>query len=66
MEKMLKADLPVILSVGPNLPRFWRRRKLTFYRKTPEGAYVPAAYVRAHFVTATGLDGTWVRIASWG
>jgi len=63
---MLASDLPVILSVGPNLPRFWRRRKLTFYRKTETGELVPAAFVRAHYVTVTGLDDTHLRIASWG
>jgi len=65
-EELLRADVPVLLSVGPNLPRFWRRGELTFYRRLPNGTYAPANHTSAHFVVATGLDGEWMRISSWG
>lgn len=65
-EEMLERDIPVILSIGPNLPAFWRAEKLTLYRRTAEGAYLPAEATRAHFVTVTGLDGEYLRISSWG
>ncbi|MGM9661862.1 MAG: hypothetical protein ACI3WR_02080 [Oscillospiraceae bacterium] len=63
--EMLAQDLPVILAVGPNLPRFWEKQSLRLYRgQTPP--YVPAGRVRAHFLTVTAMDGEWLRISSWG
>ncbi len=62
---MLADDLPVILSIGPSFPRFWDADSLTLYRKT-EGGYAPAERASAHFLSATGLDGDWLRVSSWG
>lgn len=66
IDEMLKKDIPVILSVGPNFPKFWRKEKLSFYRKADDGSYIPAVKTRAHFVTVTGREGQWLQISSWG
>ncbi len=66
MESMLRADLPVILAIGLNLPRFWRRKKLTLYRRRPDGSMRPAARTNAHFVTVTAMDDEWLTVSSWG
>lgn len=63
---MLARDVPVILCIGQNVPLFWQKNKVTFYRKTAEGLYVGACSTKAHFVTITGMDGMWLRISSWG
>lgn len=63
---MLADDLPAILSVGPRFPRFWSREGLALYRRGEDGGYVGAGCVRAHFLTATGLDEEWIRVSSWG
>ena len=31
-----------------------------------DGSYVPSSSAIAHYVTATGCDGDWLRISSWG
>ena len=66
MEKMLEADLPVILSAGPNFPFFWRNEKACFYVRSEDGSFHPAAAVRSHYFTVTGMDAQWLRISSWG
>ena len=66
IDRMLSDDIPVILSVGPNLPFVWKKEKLTLYIKNHEGNYLQTVKTKAHFVTVTGRDGTWLRISSWG
>ena len=66
IDQMLSDDIPVILSVGPNFPLVWKKEKLTFYNKSPEGKYFPVTKIKAHFVTVTGRDGAWLQISSWG
>ena len=66
IETQLQHDIPVILAVGPNFPAFWGKKTVRFYRKTDTGAYIPASGARAHFITVTGLDETWMQISSWG
>lgn len=66
MKQMLAADLPVILTVGPNFPFIWRNQKLTFYQRRFDGSYIAACETNAHFITATAMDQEWVRISSWG
>ena len=63
---MLADDLPAVLSVGPGFPRVWSAEALTLYRRSEDGAYVEAGRARAHFLTATGLDGERIRVSSWG
>lgn len=66
IEKMLHADIPIILSVGPNFPLIWRKEKLNFYTRNSKGDFVVAARAKAHFVTVTGIDETMIQISSWG
>lgn len=66
VEAMLRQDIPVILSVGPNFPLFWQKNLLRFYVRRADGSMVPATATKAHYVTATGIDEKWVRISSWG
>ena len=66
IEDMLRADIPVIMSVGPNFPLIWGDRKVRFYVPSPAGNYIPASGAKAHYFTVTGLDDTWLRISSWG
>jgi len=66
IEEMLRQDLPVIMSVGPNLPLIWENHRVRFYVRTPEGRYLPAAAANAHYFTVIGMDETWLRISSWG
>ncbi len=66
VEELLCQDLPVIFSVGPNFPAVWQKHRLTFYRKTAEGLYIPASSAKSHYITATGIDPDWLRISSWG
>ena len=64
--QMLREDIPVVMSVGPNFPIIWGKRRVGFYRKSAEGAYVRVSGARAHYYTVTGMDGEWLRISSWG
>ena len=66
MEELLRQDLPVIFSVGPNFPALWQKHRLTFYGKLPDGSYVPQCSAKSHYITATGMDEDWLRISSWG
>lgn len=63
---MLSQDLPVIMSIGPNFPFVWRNGKAAFYTRDINGALRPASYVKAHFVSVTGMDNEWLEISSWG
>lgn len=63
MEEMLQADLPVILTIGPNFPLPLNRHKLTLCRPLD---HAPAGGVSAHFVTVTGMDQDWLSVSSWG
>lgn len=66
MAAMLEHDIPIIMAVGPNFPRFWQKKGVSFCRISPGGNCVSAASATAHFVTATGLDAEWIELSSWG
>ena len=66
IEELLSRDIPVILSIGPNFPRFWEKERTSLYVRYPDGASRPASSVKSHFVTVTGIDGDWLRVSSWG
>lgn len=66
LEEQLSRDVPVILAAGPNLPLFWKKDALTLFARAADGGYRRDARVTSHFLTATGLDETWVRVSSWG
>ena len=66
IEEMLSGDLPAVISIGPNFPRFWGAETLPLYRRTEEGVYQEAERTKAHFLTVTGLDNQWLRVSTWG
>lgn len=66
IEEMLRADIPVIMSVGPNFPLIWGDRRVRFYVQSPDGQYRPVSGARAHYFTVTGMDSEWLQISSWG
>ena len=66
VEEMLRADIPAVISIGPNMPAFWGRHSVPLYRRDAAGAYREDTRTHAHYVTVTGLDGEWMRISSWG
>ena len=66
VEEMLRNDIPVIISVGPNLPLFWNKHTACLYRSSPSGEKVAAASVTAHYMTITAMDDEWITVASWG
>jgi len=66
LERMLADDLPAVIAIGPNFPKLWGKERLMLYRRTAEGEYHASEQTRAHFLTATGLDGEWMRVSSWG
>lgn len=63
--RMLSDDLPVILSVGNQLPRFWRRDGAALYRRVGDAKYA-SARIHAHYVTVLEMDEKWLKVASWG
>lgn len=65
IERMLKNDIPVIMSVGPNFPVLWGKKRTSFYVPTPNGLRAVTG-ARAHYFTVTGMDENWLRISSWG
>lgn len=65
LHAMLSHDIPVVLSVGSNVPIPSKKYKLAFYEKR-EGTYREACKTAAHYVTVTGMDAQWLRISSWG
>jgi len=65
LEQSLRRDLPVILSIGPTLPALWKPEKVKLYRKRDD-TYTAVTAVKAHYVTATGLDENWIEVSSWG
>lgn len=66
VEEMLQQDIPVILAVGPNFPLVWGKHTVSFYARKRDGSYFPSSAAKAHYVTVTGMDETWLRISSWG
>lgn len=66
MGAMLSHDIPVIVAVGQNFPRFWERKGVSLQIMDSNGSPRPGASARAHFVTVTGLDTDWMQLSSWG
>lgn len=66
IQNMLEQDIPVIFSVGPNLPLFWQHHKLPFYSRFPDGSFHARVETHAHYVVVTGMDDQWLRVSSWG
>ncbi len=61
MAHMLAEDIPVILGVGMNFPKFWQKNRLPLY----EGEACTAG-ARAHYVTVRAMDEERLTVSSWG
>jgi len=66
IEEMLSRDIPVIISVGPNLSLNRLKFKADLYTKKKDGTFIRNAKVCAHFMTLTALDDEWLTVSSWG
>lgn len=68
IEEMLAQDMPVIFSVGPDFPLFFRKHYVNLYRQISDKTKEKQAVnkVRAHFMVITGMDKTWMEVSSWG
>jgi len=66
VEAMLKADVPVILSIGQNVPFVFTKHKVNLYIKVNKDTMAVGRKVKGHFVTVTGCSDEWIRITSWG
>ncbi len=64
--QMLRDDIPVIMSVGPNFPFVWKKEKTILYTKDENGEFKAASAVKAHFIMITAIDENWLEISSWG
>lgn len=64
--RMLDEDIPVVFSIGPNMPLIWQHHKLRFYLMDRQGSFVPGPQTHAHYVMITGMDAYWLRVSSWG
>lgn len=65
IDRMLEADIPVLLAIGPNFPFLFGKRKLNLYGKK-NGVYQKETETIAHYVTVTASDEAWLEISSWG
>ena len=66
IRKMLEADFPVILAIGPNFPFMYsNKHKVSLYVRLGD-RFFPKAKVNSHYVTVTGLEGDWMKVSSWG
>ena len=66
IETMVDADLPAIIAVGPNMPRFWQNNRLGLYTRLPDGGYKRIGAVKAHYMSVTAIDSEWLTVSSWG
>lgn len=66
IESMLDDDIPVIIAVGPNMPRFWQDNRLGLYTRLPDGNYKSIGAVKAHYMTVTAIDDDYLTVSSWG
>lgn len=66
VEEMLDSDIPVIIAIGPNLPRFWENNQAGLYVRLSDGNYRRVGSVKAHYATITACDSDWFTISSWG
>lgn len=66
IERMLKDDEPVVLSIGPNFPNLiFGKKGVKLYTKNNE-KFIYAVSTHAHYVTVTGIDDEWMQVSSWG
>ena len=66
IEDMLSQNIPVIISVGPNLSLNRQKYKADMYTRRNDGDFLRSAKVCAHYMTLTALDDEWLTVSSWG
>jgi len=66
IEKMLSQDIPVIISVGPNLSLSPDKYKAKMYSADRNGELRESVKVSAHYMTVTAIDDQWLTVSSWG
>ena len=66
ISRLLRQNIPVILSIGGNFPLILKKDRLPLYKKTGDGVYIKSSSTRAHYVTVTDIEHGWLRISSWG
>ena len=71
LQGMLQAEMPVLLSIGPNAPSIWRDIKIPFYKKEAEGKYQKEGMINSHYVTVVGVELStdevpMLAVSSWG
>ena len=66
IEEMLDRDIPVIIAVGPNLPKFWQNNQTGLYTRLPDGSYRRIGAVKAHYMSVTAISDDWITVSSWG
>ena len=65
MERMLRHNMPVILSIGHQLPVLATGDGLPLYRNQGE-QMVKFTHVRSHYVTVLAMSDHWLKVSSWG
>ena len=65
MEEMLRSDIPVIISVGPNFPVLWGKKTVALHPGRTLRS-IPSQGIRAHYMIATGLEEDSIHVSSWG
>ncbi len=66
IERMLSEDIPVIFSVGPDVPLLFRSHKLGLYVRDAAGNMKGAGYAVRHYMMITGTEGDYLKVSSWG
>lgn len=67
MEEMLRDQLPVIISIGPNFPNVFGKKSVSLLHKYGENTYHNCGSVHNHYVVVTRFtqDGK-MKVSSWG
>ena len=67
MAEMVSRGFPVIISIGPNFPNVFGKKRLTLYRKDGRGSFIPCGSVGGHYVVVTEFPETGrMKVSSWG
>ena len=66
VEEMLRADIPVLFSVGPNFPWLWGKHGVPLYTKGQGCKFIKSQDIRAHYMVATAMSGDKLKVSTWG
>ncbi len=65
IEEMLQKNLPVILSLGKQFPKVWRKEGVRMYRYQA-GQMKKSVQAHGHYVTVVAMSERWMKVLSWG